>query len=99
MTLTYSLHLHDALPISHIDEQQVSWLYWQMSVSRRLVVRVRSVGIYGYDGAMIIDQGVAAEAIDEELLNLPFCHGRSEEHTSELQSPCNIVCSLTLEKK
>src|SRR5256885_11986867 len=24
---------------------------------------------------------------------------RSEEHTSELQSPCNIVCSLLLEKK
>src|SRR2546426_2583700 len=25
--------------------------------------------------------------------------GRSEEHTSELQSPCNIVCRLLLEKK
>src|SRR5688500_19298718 len=24
---------------------------------------------------------------------------RSEEHTSELQSPCNLVCSLLLEKK
>src|SRR5256885_11530280 len=24
---------------------------------------------------------------------------RSEEHTSELQSPCNIVCRLLLEKK
>src|SRR5256885_11125392 len=28
-------------------------------------------------------------------LNLP----RSEEHTSELQSPCNLVCRLLLEKK
>src|SRR5256885_5158635 len=27
--------------------------------------------------------------------NLP----RSEEHTSELQSPCNLVCRLLLEKK
>src|SRR2546426_5596335 len=32
------------------------------------------------------------------------CHGkhgatRSEEHTSELQSPCNLVCRLLLEKK
>src|SRR3989454_7045597 len=26
-----------------------------------------------------------------------FC--RSEEHTSELQSPCNLVCRLLLEKK
>src|SRR5256885_8369411 len=30
------------------------------------------------------------------------CHiisPRSEEHTSELQSPCNLVCRLLLEKK
>src|SRR5256885_9299842 len=26
-------------------------------------------------------------------------YGRSEEHTSELQSPCNLVCRLLLEKK
>src|SRR5688500_19365223 len=26
-------------------------------------------------------------------------HERSEEHTSELQSPCNLVCRLLLEKK
>src|SRR6266446_9660747 len=38
-----------------------------------------------------------------ELAQLP--HGerqmdvRSEEHTSELQSPCNLVCRLLLEKK
>src|SRR5256885_8863414 len=28
----------------------------------------------------------------------PRAH-RSEEHTSELQSPCNLVCRLLLEKK
>src|SRR5205807_10149557 len=27
------------------------------------------------------------------------CSQRSEEHTSELQSPCNLVCRLLLEKK
>src|SRR5256885_13295169 len=26
------------------------------------------------------------------------CQHRSEEHTSELQSPCNLVCRLLLEK-
>src|SRR5256885_10853080 len=26
-------------------------------------------------------------------------HPRSEEHTSELQSPCNLVCRLLLAKK
>src|SRR5256885_8741473 len=32
------------------------------------------------------------QAIDQLL-------ARSEEHTSELQSPCNLVCRLLLEKK
>src|SRR5205807_6793941 len=31
-------------------------------------------------------------------LGLPW-PSRSEEHTSELQSPCNLVCRLLLEKK
>src|SRR5256885_4591103 len=30
---------------------------------------------------------------------LPPTWKRSEEHTSELQSPCNLVCRLLLEKK
>src|SRR2546426_6703688 len=29
----------------------------------------------------------------------PAAADRSEEHTSELQSPCNLVCRLLLEKK
>src|SRR6478735_10141913 len=29
----------------------------------------------------------------------PSLDRRSEEHTSELQSPCNLVCRLLLEKK
>src|SRR2546426_1885114 len=29
----------------------------------------------------------------------PLAGPRSEEHTSELQSPCNLVCRLLLEKK
>src|SRR5256885_12502828 len=29
----------------------------------------------------------------------PHAVERSEEHTSELQSPCNLVCRLLLEKK
>src|SRR2546426_3079346 len=30
---------------------------------------------------------------------VPEAQWRSEEHTSELQSPCNLVCRLLLEKK
>src|ERR1039457_649069 len=39
--------------------------------------------------------------IDLKPLNAPFepSTTRSEEHTSELQSPCNLVCRLLLEKK
>src|SRR2546426_4671975 len=33
------------------------------------------------------------------LLLLYLNFRRSEEHTSELQSPCNLVCRLLLEKK
>src|SRR5256885_12761387 len=32
-------------------------------------------------------------------IRFPVVHPRSEEHTSELQSPCNLVCRLLLEKK
>src|SRR2546426_5776587 len=31
--------------------------------------------------------------------DIPLTLKRSEEHTSELQSPCNLVCRLLLEKK
>src|SRR2546426_7679824 len=37
----------------------------------------------------------AARAPGEEIR----VRERSEEHTSELQSPCNLVCRLLLEKK
>src|SRR5256885_2943388 len=32
-------------------------------------------------------------------LQVDLSGARSEEHTSELQSPCNLVCRLLLEKK
>src|SRR5256885_6800255 len=35
----------------------------------------------------------------EALALRGLADGRSEEHTSELQSPCNLVCRLLLEKK
>src|SRR5256885_12630193 len=35
----------------------------------------------------------------EEEIRRTACKTRSEEHTSELQSPCNLVCRLLLEKK
>src|SRR2546426_1232202 len=40
-----------------------------------------------------VEQELNADA--SELISA----ARSEEHTSELQSPCNLVCRLLLEKK
>src|SRR2546426_4228280 len=40
----------------------------------------------------VIGAALAAGATPDEV-------ARSEEHTSELQSPCNLVCRLLLEKK
>src|SRR5256885_2998846 len=46
---------------------------------------------------------LAPEQQDRSHNERPSCitqpPGRSEEHTSELQSPCNLVCRLLLEKK
>src|SRR5256885_10271233 len=40
---------------------------------------------------------VTGEATKQDVFQLRA--DRSEEHTSELQSPCNLVCRLLLEKK
>src|SRR2546426_5315446 len=52
---------------------------------------------YGWSAGVPVHAGSNPNGfIDDPAMN-PF--GRSEEHTSELQSPCNLVCRLLLEKK
>src|SRR2546426_1543454 len=43
--------------------------------------------------------GADASSIWEAAIAALAAVKRSEEHTSELQSPCNLVCRLLLEKK
>src|SRR2546426_1733566 len=45
-----------------------------------------------------ITAALALEPADVAIVGVDFVP-RSEEHTSELQSPCNLVCRLLLEKK
>src|SRR5256885_8478833 len=40
-----------------------------------------------------------ASTSNASAMNSGLAVSRSEEHTSELQSPCNLVCRLLLEKK
>src|SRR2546426_5346805 len=49
------------------------------------------------DSAWVTD--VAGFAIALQDVQSRILPARSEEHTSELQSPCNLVCRLLLEKK
>src|SRR3989454_3640819 len=56
---------------------------------RRAADRSRAGGLGVVDGGVHPAVAHAPEPVVE----------RSEEHTSELQSPCNLVCRLLLEKK
>src|SRR5256885_7823234 len=51
-----------------------------------------------FRSSLIINLPGQPKAIAETLEGLKN-PDRSEEHTSELQSPCNLVCRLLLEKK
>src|SRR2546426_7651135 len=54
--------------------------------------RVRGARARAGDGDRVAGR-VAPRVLDDAP------QSRSEEHTSELQSPCNLVCRLLLEKK
>src|SRR5256885_4610883 len=47
--------------------------------------------------AFVPQQNMYTQPTADGVFMLPGA--RSEEHTSELQSPCNLVCRLLLEKK
>src|SRR5205807_9809896 len=91
--MIYTLSLHDALPI-----------YWRQHGPAVLVVSLLTTPY-----SWITDEVVLLPAILQGVLWLNRSKLkvrsqlviilRSEEHTSELQSPCNLVCRLLLEKK
>src|SRR5256885_11405214 len=46
-------------------------------------------------GAVLVGRGHGVLPVGDDHVGA----ARSEEHTSELQSPCNLVCRLLLDKK
>src|SRR5437879_11629621 len=83
-TEIYTLSLHDALPISLVSESEP-----------------RSCGSTRQSGNWMGFGAPAAPSPGTETgaYRNPARTGRSEEHTSELQSPMYLVCRLLLEKK
>src|SRR2546426_5267551 len=53
----------------------------------------------GCGGALRPGRDPVAAGARAKGRSVPRHSPRSEEHTSELQSPCNLVCRLLLEKK
>src|SRR5207248_9888400 len=83
LPVLYTLSLHDALPISYLSGPLPRHV--PGAVQRGAYVPERSRGAR------------ASAATSSQHLRWP--RSRSEEHTSELQSPYDLVCRLLLEKK
>src|SRR5207244_13332758 len=93
LSYIYTLSLHDALPILLLGK------------SERTLDQIRLHARHQYaDGVVyhwwhpLAEDGYRS-GYSDDLLWLPFVVLRSEEHTSELQSPDHLVCRLLLEKK
>src|SRR5688500_19922919 len=90
-----SLSLHDALPI-YGDQFSVRWSG-----------KVTPLYTGNYTFITRSDDGVRLFVNNQRVIDNWAKHAvtentgviRSEEHTSELQSPCNLVCRLLPEKK
>src|SRR5688500_19555078 len=71
-------------------------IYFQLIQVLRAVLRGEAVPV---DGIAALATVRAIDACYRQATPLQRPWLRSEEHTSELQSPCNLVCRLLLEKK
>src|SRR5437879_9946033 len=82
----HTLSLHDALPISGLRVQEM----YVRSIAKAPPAGKRQ----RFDFLVFYADGAAYRS-DASF----FTNERSEEHTSELQSPMYLVCRLLLEKK
>src|SRR5205807_8188991 len=96
-TAIYTLSLHDALPISKPGAGRVRPVLRERRRARRGHDRPGRLGGQADRAAAGCVRGRPAGASGHGSRRAH--RRRSEEHTSELQSPCNLVCRLLLEKK
>src|SRR5574341_1037808 len=96
---------HLALSLERLDDlagtplQRIGLSATQRPIEEigRLLVGTRNLGADGRPNCAIVDVGHGRSLdLSIEVADQPL--GRSEEHTSELQSPTNLVCRLLLEK-
>src|SRR5205807_7748652 len=95
-TQIYTLSLHDALPISAASPA--------CAASRRAEARIgeplhRHARTGPASARLFRDVWPGSAGPRDRRRGSCSCCPRSEEHTSELQSPCNLICRLLLEKK
>src|SRR5205807_9989270 len=94
-----TLSLHDALPISRIS--YLAYPSAKVFINQQLTQTLRKVFINQQLAYCLIRQWVAAFGVslvwylllpadDSNLIEISK-KSRSEEHTSEFQSPCNLV--------
>src|SRR5947208_10676631 len=83
----YTLSLHDALPI------------WWARASMKSSPAARAMTGLSAAAAMTSTGSILAMARTSSPRTARPTAPRSEEHTSELQSPDHLVCRLVLEKK
>src|SRR5207244_13277865 len=91
--------LHDALPISHRDTSA-----WRQSTAPAAHIRSKYGRSYPYSPAATstsarsrISRSPSRSSDETGSSNQVTPSSRSEEHTSELQSPDHLVCRLLLE--
>src|SRR5689334_24308210 len=93
-TEIYTLSLHDALPISVLATVTTPAEAREAEAAAGRTSRcARPRRPIGSEPTGDVVRAVAA------VTSLPLVAGRSEEHTSELQSQFHLVCRLLLEKK
>src|SRR5690554_7178170 len=86
----YTLSLHDALPIL-VSTPGVPG----RGTTRKSACSDGDECRYGWPDDRRCGRGLNGDS----YAAFPYHHGRSEEHTSELQSRPHLVCRLLLEKK